>query len=186
MANDSPPQQPRSLGETYTTDERKVLLQRWFNEDSLINQRLTWLLLAQGLLFAAYGTLATKLIDACGERAEFALDLINSIGLFGIILSSTISIGIVAAIAAQLVLYFQHKQPSEPIGVNTITTIAGWFAGIAVPLVFILAWATIPRPDLQTLTSECPSTSSTPAALNSEPLDPVRGASATSGAASAR
>lgn len=185
MAIDPLPQQVKSLGEIYATEERKVLLQRWFNEDSLINQRLTWLLLAQGLLFAAYGTLATKFLDSGGEKAKFALELIESIKLFGILFSSTILIGIVAAIAAQMILYFQHKQPGEEIGVHTFTTIAGWLTGVAVPVIFIFAWAGIPRPDLKALASECKSTASVPSRLNTAFPEPARAASTASSSASA-
>ena len=37
----------------------RALREQWTHEDNLINHRLMWLILSEGLLFTAYGTLST-------------------------------------------------------------------------------------------------------------------------------
>lgn len=37
----------------------RALREQWTHEDNLVNHRLMWLILSEGLLFTAYGTLST-------------------------------------------------------------------------------------------------------------------------------
>jgi hypothetical protein len=53
MAHDSPPQQSPSW------DLYRALREQWTHEDNLVNHRLMWLILSEGLLFTAYGSLST-------------------------------------------------------------------------------------------------------------------------------
>lgn len=146
---------------------------RWFNEDALVNQRLTWLLLAQGLLFAAYGTIATKAVDSCDHKASYLFSILGLVSNVGIAFAVVILFGIGAAILAQGILHYKRNNSWRSIGVNTVTTTIGWLTGLAVPVVFLLAWHYIPKPDILKIGATCTSSSiNTPASVGS-PLTPA-------------
>lgn len=132
-----------------------VYYSRWFNEDALVNQRLTWLLLAQGLLFAAYGTLATKAVDACDDKATYLFSVLGLISAVGQIFAVLIFSGIGAAVCAQWILHDRYAAPKDPIGVHTATTIVGWLTGLFVPVVFFGAWLYVPEPDVARVAANC-------------------------------
>lgn len=138
-----------------TNESDSVYYSRWFNEDALINQRLTWLLLAQGLLFAAYGTVATKAVDSCNEKARYLFSVLDLISKVGPIFAAVILIGIAAAITAQGVLHYEREPARRGIGVSTATTLIGWLTGLSVPFVFFMAWLYIPTPNVQKVVEAC-------------------------------
>jgi hypothetical protein len=113
------------------------------------------LLLAQGLLFAAYGTVATKAVDSCDDKADYLFSVLGLISTTGPIFAAVILIGIGAAISAQGVLHYKRKHSWRGIGVSTPTTAIGWLTGLAVPQVFFIAWQYIPRPDVQKVIAAC-------------------------------
>jgi len=127
-------------------EEEKIYYSRWENENTLVNQRLTWLLISQGLLFGAYGTIGTKSIDACKEKSEFLIKIVNSISTAGAVLSLIILAGILAAIVAQIKLHNIYKPKGSTIGVCTITTLVGWATCLAPPAIFLFAWIVLPEP----------------------------------------
>ena len=46
-------------------DLYRALREQWTHEDNLVNHRLMWLILSEGLLFTAYGSLsAAKLLGS--------------------------------------------------------------------------------------------------------------------------
>src|SRR6202008_1480618 len=53
MAQAPPPQQEPNW------DLYRALREQWTHEDNLVNHRLMWLILSEGLLFTAYGTVST-------------------------------------------------------------------------------------------------------------------------------
>jgi hypothetical protein len=62
----------------------------WTHEDNLINHRLMWLILSEGLLFTAYGTISTAKMHW----------LVYGFPFFGIAVAAVIGVSIFAAIAA--------------------------------------------------------------------------------------
>lgn len=52
----APPPKPTELPDW---DLYRALREQWAHEDNLVNHRLMWLILSQGLLFTAFGTLST-------------------------------------------------------------------------------------------------------------------------------
>ena len=67
-----------------------VLREQWMHEDNLVNHRAMWLILAQGLLFTAYGTLSTARLDW----------LVFAFPFFGMAVSVLVGVSIFAAIDA--------------------------------------------------------------------------------------
>ena len=49
-------------------DLYRALREQWTHEDNLVNHRLMWLILSEGLLFTAYGTLSTAKLHLAGLR----------------------------------------------------------------------------------------------------------------------
>lgn len=140
-------------------DEEKLYVSRWENENTLVNQRLTWLLVCQGLLFAAYGAISTKYaelsiagVGGLGDKAlkaENLLQINSPVVVSGILFSVIVSMGIVAAILAQCALHKKYKKQTDPWGVSTLTTCAGWATAVLIPLVFLGAWLwVLSRPPL--------------------------------------
>ena len=68
----------------------RALREQWTHEDNLVNHRLMWLILSQGLLFTAYGTLSSG-------RLHW---LVFGFPFFGIAVSAMIGISIFAALGA--------------------------------------------------------------------------------------
>lgn len=145
-----------------TVDADSVHYSRWFNEDALVNQRLTWLLLAQGLLFAAYGTVAIKAVDACDDKADYLVSVLGLISTVGSIFAVLIFFGIGAAVAAQWILHRRRRPSREQIGVHTTTTIIGWITCLSVPVVFFVAWLYIPGAEIQRVVASCKAVAATP------------------------
>jgi hypothetical protein len=68
----------------------RALREQWTHEDNLVNQRMTWLMLSEGLLFTAYATLS-----AAGTRW-----LIMGFPFFGMAVAAVIGTSIYTALAA--------------------------------------------------------------------------------------
>lgn len=124
----------------HNPEKEKLYYTRWESENTLINQRLTWLLISQGLLFAAYGTIGTKAIEACGDKAQLLYETIRVVRIAGIAFAILVLIGIAAAIRAQFILHRTRIPPISTIGVSTPTTILGWANCLLIPIVFLAAW----------------------------------------------
>lgn len=82
--DDPPPRQPPDW-EMY-----RALREQWTHEDNLVNHRLMWLILSQGLLFTAYGTLSTAKLHW----------LVIGFPFFGIAVAAVIGVSIFAALHA--------------------------------------------------------------------------------------
>ena len=110
------------------------------HEDELINQRLTWLLTSQALLFAGYAVLVTKDKEKdkglmAPEQFQAVLDWLPRLGMT---ISALILIGIIGAIIASLMLVKRYERPHP--GVSWVTTIFGWIPAVLFPIVFIVVW----------------------------------------------
>jgi hypothetical protein len=115
--------------------EYEKYAKRMVFEHNLINNRLTWLLVSQTLLFSGYATSIEKSITA----------LKVVIPKLGFALSLLAFISIAASFMAKWLLWQEVRQvpgfEHEKFWVSTpITYIAG-VAELSVPIAFIAAWA---------------------------------------------
>jgi hypothetical protein len=111
-------------------DTLKHLRERWWHEDHLVNQRLTWLLTSQTLLFAALAWLIPLREDD---------DLwIWMIIVGGVLTSSIVLTGIEAAKRAQDDLL--GKWPEIREGIDSESRELGSLTSLALPYIFIFAW----------------------------------------------
>lgn len=143
---------------TSLVDERsKLARDRWTREDELINHRLQWLGVTQGLLFASY-SLSFQLVSEKKEALERAallhkIDVLQiALPLAGIAISAFILLGVLAALLAMYLIrqdaLAENIPKVELPGVRWFTTMLGWSAAAAVPIVFGLAWIFILKPQL--------------------------------------
>ena len=112
----------------------RALREQWTHEDHLINHRLMWLILSQGLLFTAYGTLTT-------DKHRW---LVIGFPAFGMAVAAVIGVSIYAALASAGAIWQQFHQrgldrlcPLVPV---TRTSYRGSWAAKALPAVFGLLW----------------------------------------------
>ncbi|RJR32709.1 MAG: hypothetical protein C4567_18020 [Deltaproteobacteria bacterium] len=117
-------------------DEEKEKRTIWRQEDLLINNRLTWLLVSQALLFAAYGWVMKG--DIC--KPELLIILLFVIPCIGFIISYLILISIYAAKEAQVALKDTGVIYWGSMGVSERTTYLGYVAPFGIPVSFMLAW----------------------------------------------
>ena len=115
-------------------DLYRALREQWTHEDNLVNHRLMWLILSQGLLFTAYGTLSTA-------RHKW---LVIGFPLFGMAVALVIGISIFAAIDATAAIKRQYDEAGltrlcslTPL---TRTGHRGKWAAQSLPFVFAALW----------------------------------------------
>lgn len=115
-------------------DLYRALREQWTHEDNLVNHRLMWLILSEGLLFTAYGTLSTAKLHW----------LVFGFPFFGMAVAAIIGVSIFAALAATDEIASQYEAaglsrlcsltPSKNIGNR------GKWAAQALPFVFGALW----------------------------------------------
>ncbi len=111
---------------------------RWWQEDSLVNNRITWLLQSQILLIAVYGIFA-RFPSKAGKDLELD-QLLEMLPFLGFSICLVISIGIHAAWEAQRILKEHYLKQEIEIGVHNATNWGGKIAGYMLPLVFAGGW----------------------------------------------
>ena len=116
-------------------ERRKHDRERWWLEEGVINQRLTWLLTAQGFLAAGYAWIA-QLPDSPATR--LLKPLAAYLPLFGIALCAVVLLGLVAAHRAQDRL--MADDPGGGIGNSTFIRAGGRLVPILIALLFALGW----------------------------------------------
>ncbi len=112
----------------------RAFREQWTHEDNLVNHRLMWLIMSEGLLFTAYGTQS-------GSHAKW---LIFGFPLFGMAIAALIGVGIFTAIAATEEI---HKQ-FDAAGLGQLCRLSpasrsrhrGRWAAQALPFVFGALW----------------------------------------------
>jgi hypothetical protein len=112
----------------------RALREQWTHEDNLVNHRLMWLILSQGLLFTAYGTLSTAKLHW----------LVLGFPFFGLAVSVVIGVSIFAALAAIEEVSRQYEQA----GLNALCSLSpgrntgsrGKLAAQTLPFVFAALW----------------------------------------------
>jgi hypothetical protein len=127
---DTPPPAPLPDWDLY-----RALREQWTHEDNLVNHRLMWLILSQGLLFTAYGTLSTA-------RHHW---LVVGFPLFGMAVAAVIGVSIFAALDATEAI----RRVYDAAGLNRLCALTppsrsshrGRWAPQALPFVFSVLWA---------------------------------------------
>jgi hypothetical protein len=115
-------------------DLYRALREQWTHEDNLINHRLMWLILSEGLLFTAYGTLS----------ATGAKWLIIGFPFFGMAVAVVIGVSAFTALAAT----DEIRRRFDDAGLERLcsltpasrTTQRGRWAAQALPFVFCAQW----------------------------------------------
>ena len=123
----------------------------WTHEDHLINYRLTWLLVAQTLLFTGYAGLLEVLLDGQknvrGHNRDILLSLVKDvIPALGGIIAIVVLLGVVAALWAMYLIGMSQPDPNptgSKWGVHLATTILGWLSSGLLPIVFALVWLVV-------------------------------------------
>lgn len=112
----------------------RALREQWTHEDNLVNHRLMWLLLSQGLLFTAYGTLST---------AQHPW-LVFGFPLFGMTVAGVIGVSIYAALASTDAVRAHFDQTGLarlcPLTPPSRAGHRGRWAPRALPFVFSVLW----------------------------------------------
>jgi hypothetical protein len=134
-----------------TSLSEKDYFQLTHYEDSLINHRLTWLLLAQPILFLSYANLAVVKKVGSGSSAEELLSprlyhtAIIVIPWVGLLLAAGIFLGILGASIALFLLNRRLLQERIP-GVNAVTALLGLAPPLILPLTLVWAWSQLLHP----------------------------------------
>ena len=115
-------------------DLYRALRDQWSHEDTVMNHRLMWLILSQGLMFTAYGTLS---------RAGHRL-LIIAFPFFGIAVAAVVGASILAAVEATAVVEKRFDEAGLErlcsLAPSNRTTRRGRLAGQSLPFVFGTLW----------------------------------------------
>lgn len=115
-------------------DQWRALREQWTHEDMLVNHRVSWLILSEGLLFNAYRTQA----DAAGSW------LMLTLPLFGALVAALLGAGIYAALAATHEVRRQFEQAGLadlcPLAPASRLAQRGRWAARALPFVFGAMW----------------------------------------------
>jgi hypothetical protein len=108
-------------------------------EHELLNQRITWLLTSQTILFAAYGFTLTK-------DSILAMNFQTVIAASGMTAAILMLIGILAGLHAKRAVWRDYQEdynPRQKWGVRTGATWAGLVPDVCTPVVFVGAWMAV-------------------------------------------
>jgi hypothetical protein len=112
----------------------RALREQLTHEDNLVNHRLMWLILSEGLLFTAYGTITTARLHWLGYGFPF----------FGMAVAGVIGVSIYAALAATAELHRRFEQTGLArlcsLTPSPATGGRGKWAAQALPFVFGALW----------------------------------------------
>jgi hypothetical protein len=115
-------------------DLYRALREQWTHEDNLVNHRLMWLILSEGLLFTAYGTLSTAKLHW----------LVIGFPFFGMAVAAVIGVSIFAALAATEEIRKQFDDAGLGalcrLTPSTRTGNRGKWAAQSLPFVFGALW----------------------------------------------
>lgn len=112
----------------------RALREQWTHEDNLVNHRLMWLILSQGLLFTAYGTLTF----------DKHLWLIYGFPVFGMAVAAVIGVSIFAALDSSRAIEAEYRRAGLDslchLTPQSSTGYRGNWAAKALPFVFGTLW----------------------------------------------
>ena len=128
---------------------------QWWQEDRLINQRLTWLLTSHGVIGAGYAWVKHRiseitvdlakpiydfrLLEALQYYQKQLIELADLLKILGSAVSVLVLIGIASALWAQHKLQKVHY-PQYRLYVTTRSTIGGHGTALLMPLLCLGAW----------------------------------------------
>jgi len=127
-------------------DDSKTRYYTWLEfEHQLINNRMTWLLTSQSLLFAAFALASTKTPNqlALNEPVNHLSNLLNTIPVVGTSVSIIILVGIIASYLGKFrarKVYYEETGQMVPVGVNTTITVTAMISEMLLAVVFVIAW----------------------------------------------
>jgi hypothetical protein len=133
-------------------EEKRLAHSRWWHEDALVHNRLTWLLQIQVILFTAYGVLIRSMPGAKDHIFNFNISentpttspeiiaLVSALPWLGVAFCLVISNGIKAARQAQKILGILMQMKGIELGVHPTTTRNGFLTGYVIPYIFISGW----------------------------------------------
>jgi hypothetical protein len=111
-----------------------ALREQWTHEDNLVNHRLMWLILSQGLLFTAYGTLTV-------DKHRW---LVYGFPIFGMAVAGVIGISIFAALDSSRAIEVEYRRAGLErlchLVPQSATGHRGNWAAKALPFVFGTLW----------------------------------------------
>lgn len=112
----------------------RALREQWTHEDNLVNHRLMWLILSEGLLFTAYGTLTTAKLKW----------LVVGFPFFGMAVSAVIGVSIYAALTAIEEVHRRYESAGLdkllPLSPGRHIGVRGKLAAQSLPFVFGALW----------------------------------------------
>ena len=115
-------------------DLYRALREQWTHEDNLVNHRLMWLILSQGLLFTAYGSLTL-------DKHRW---LVIGFPVFGMAVAAVIGVSIFAALDATEAIRRHYLESGLErlcsLTPNSDTGHRGAWAAKALPFVFGTLW----------------------------------------------
>jgi hypothetical protein len=115
-------------------DQYRALREQWTHEDMLIGHRITWLILAEGLLLNAYVMLGAKAAGWLG----FVFPL------FGIAVAAVIGVGVFTALRASEQVRHEYERSGLadlcPLAPEVHLATRGRWAPKALPFVFAAMW----------------------------------------------
>ena len=126
-------QEPR-MATAADWDLYRALREQWTHEDNLVNHRLMWLILSEGLLFTAYGTVSSAKLHW----------LVFGFPFFGIAVAALIGVGIFTAYAATA----EIRRTFDAAGLERLSRLTpdirsahrGQWAAQGLPFVFGAFW----------------------------------------------
>ena len=115
-------------------DQYRALREQWTHEDTLVNHRVSWLILSEGLLFNAYRSQG----EAAGQWLALAFPV------FGALVAALLGAGIYAALAATQ----EVRRQFDEAGLADLCPLApaghlaqrGRWAARTLPFVFAAMW----------------------------------------------
>jgi len=156
----------RLEGQRLIHTKQRMALQRWWQEDKLVHNRLSWLLTSQTIMFAGYGITARSLAEPpkpygdpfpfpyapdSAQRATALLHhLSDGLPVAGVVLCLIIAIGVWSARFAQRLLSMEHQGSAIKVGVSPQTSWGGMLPSFLIPLIFagMWGWLTLDLPGL--------------------------------------
>lgn len=115
-------------------EQWRALREQWTHEDTLVNHRVSWLILSEGLLFNAY--------RAHTGSADNWLSL--AFPIFGMLVAALLGVGIYAALAAtgEVLRQFEEAGLADlcPLAPASHLAQRGRWAARALPFVFGAMW----------------------------------------------
>jgi len=133
---DSPftPMQTHRTPDVALWDHWRALREQWTHEDTLVNHRMSWLIVSEGLLFTAYGAQSARPLSWLTLGFPF----------FGIVVAVLIGVGIYTAMAAtdEIKRQFHLAGLADlcPLAPSNHIAHRGRWAAKAMPFVFGAMW----------------------------------------------